>query len=133
MTGTKTVRLIAAAAVVVSAVVHFKLWLDFKSVDVVGPAFMVNAVGGVVIAVLLLTWKHWLAPLLAAGFGIATLAAFIVSTTPSGLFDVHEKWTGGYVWTAAISEVVAIITGLYAFTAERRTSAPVRERTPVGS
>jgi hypothetical protein len=127
-----TVRLVAAVAVLVSAVVHFKLWLDFKDVDVVGPAFLVNAVGGVVIAALLVAWKHWLAPLLAAGFGVATLAAFTISTTPHGLFDDHEKWSGGYVWTAAIAEAIAIIAGLYAVTQERRTAAPVRERTPVG-
>jgi hypothetical protein len=127
-----TVRLVAAVAVLVSAVVHFKLWLDFKDVDVVGPAFMVNAVAGVVIAALLVLWKHWLAPLLAAGFGIATLVAFTVSTTPHGLFDDHEKWSGGYVWTAAIAEAIAIVAGLYAVAQERRTTAPVRERTPVG-
>ncbi len=133
MTGTKTVRLVAAVAVLVSAGVHFKLWTDYKDLHVVGPAFMVNAVAGVVIAVLLLAWKSWLAPLLAVGFGIATLAAFTISTTPNGLFDDHEKWTGGYVWTAAISEAVAIIAGLYAVAAERRSTAPARERTTVGS
>ena len=120
-------------AVLVSAGVHFKLWLHYKDLNVVGPAFMLNAVAGVVIAVLLVVWKRWLAPLLAVGFGIATLVAFTVSTTPSGLFDDHEKWTGTYVWTAAISEAIAIIAGFYAVAKERRTSAPVRERTPVGS
>jgi len=127
-----TVRLVAAVAVLVSAGVHFKLWLDYHDLNVVGPAFMVNAVAGVVIAVLLVVWKHWLAPLLAVGFGIATLAAFTISTTPNGLFDDHEKWSGGYVWTAAIAEAVAIVAGLYAVAQERRTTAPVRERTPVG-
>jgi len=128
-----TVRLVAAAAVLASAVVHFKLWTDFKDLHVVGPAFMLNAVAGVVIAALLVAWKSWLAPLLAVGFGIATLAAFIVSTTPKGLFDVHEKWSGGYVWTAAIAEVVAIVAGLYLVSQERRTTVPERERTTVGS
>jgi len=126
-----TVRLIAAAAVLVSAAVHFKLWLDFKSLDVVGPAFLVNAVAGVVIAVLLVAWKSWLAPLLAVGFGIATLAAFTVSTTPNGLFDDHEKWSGGRVWISAISEAVAVIAGLIAVIRERRSTAPAPQRTSV--
>jgi hypothetical protein len=126
-------RLVAAAAVLVSAGVHFKLWLDYKDLHVVGPAFMLNAIGGVVIAALLVTWKHWLAPLLAVGFGIATLAAFTISTTPNGLFDDHEKWSGGYVLTAATAEVIAIVFGLAAVAQERRTTAPVRERTTVGS
>jgi hypothetical protein len=128
-----TVRLVAAAAVLVSAGVHLKLWLDgFRHDHVVGPAFMLNAVAGVVIAGLLVAWKHWLAPLLAAGFGAATLIAFVISTTGSGLFGVHESWAGGYVWAAAIAEAVAIVAGLYAVSQERRTAAPVRERTPVG-
>ena len=127
-----TVRLVAAVAVLVSAGVHFKLWLDYHDLNVVGPAFMVNAVAGVVIAVLLVVWKHWMAPLLAVGFGIATLAAFTISTTPNGLFDDHEKWSGGYVWTAAIAEAVAIIAGLYLVVRERRTT-PVREHATVSS
>ena len=45
-----TMRLLAAAAVLVSAAVHLYLWFDgMRSVDVVGPAFMLNAVGGAVI------------------------------------------------------------------------------------
>ena len=128
-----TVRLVAAVAVLVSAAVHFKLWLDFKSLDFVGPAFLVNAVAGVVIAVLLVAWKSWLAPLLAVCFGVATLVAFTISTTPNGLFEDHEKWAGGRVWISAISEAVAVIAGLYAVTRERRAAAPVRERTAVGS
>ena len=61
-----TRRLIAAAAVLVSAYVHLHLWLDgMRHLNVVGPAFMVNAVAGVVIAALLVTWKSWIAPLLA--------------------------------------------------------------------
>jgi hypothetical protein len=132
MTGTMPVRLVAAVAVLVSAGVHFNLWTDYKSLHVVGPAFLVNAVAGVVIAVLLVVWKSWLAPLLAVGFGVSTLAAFTISTFPNGLYDDHEKWAGSHVWIAAISEAVAIITGLYVVAQERRTASVQRERTPVG-
>jgi len=102
------IRLIAAIAVLVSAGVHLRLWSTvFRDQHVVGPAFMVNAVAGVVIAILLLTWRHWIPVFLAFGFGVATLGAFIIAAT-AGLYGVHEHWRGGYVWTAAISEVVAI-------------------------
>jgi hypothetical protein len=104
-------RFLASAAVLVSAVVHLMLWFDGVRHQSVGPAFMLNAVGGAVIAVLLLTWRHWVPPVLAAGFGASTLGAFIVSTT-IGLFGVHAHWTGGYVWTAAIAEVVALVAGV---------------------
>jgi hypothetical protein len=102
-------RMLAAAAVLVSAAIHLYLWFDvFRHGHVVGPAFMVNAVGGAVIAVLLVTWRHWIPLVLAVGFGVATLGAFIIATT-AGLYGVHEHWTGWEVWTAAAAEVVVIV------------------------
>ncbi len=102
-------RMLAAAAVLVSAAVHLYLWFNvFRHTDVVGPAFMLNAVGGATIAVLLVTWRHWVPLFLALGFGASTLGAFIIAATV-GLFGVHEHWTGWEVWTAAASEVVAMI------------------------
>jgi hypothetical protein len=104
-----TTRLLAAAGVLVSAAVHLYLWFHvFRHAHVVGPAFMVNAVGGLVIAVLLVTWPHWIPLVLAVGFGVATLTAFVIAAT-AGLYGVHEHWTGWEVWTAAAAEVVAIL------------------------
>ena len=126
-----TVRIVAAIAVLVSAYVHLREWLDgMRHVHVIGPLFVVNIVAGVVIAVLLLTWKHWLAPFLALGFGASTLGGFAIATTSAGLFGDHEKWQGSYVWIAAASEVVAIIAGLIALSREYRT-APAREHSTV--
>jgi hypothetical protein len=102
-------RMLAAAGVLVSAAVHLYLWFDvFRHTDVVGPAFMLNVVGGIVIAVLLVMWRHWIPLVLAVGFGAATLGAFFIAATV-GLFGVHEHWTGWEVWTAAVSEVVVIL------------------------
>ena len=104
-------RMIVAAAVLVSAGVHLTMWFNgVRSQHVIGPAFMFNAVAGVVIAVLLVAWRHWIPLFLATGFGLSTLGAFIVSTTV-GLFGVHDHWAGGYVWTAATAETVAILLG----------------------
>ncbi len=102
-------RMVAAAGVLVSAAVHLNLWFDvFRHTDVVGPAFMVNAVGGTIIAILLVTWRHWIPMVLAVGFGVSTLGAFFIAATV-GLYGVHEQWTGWDVWTAAVAEVVAIL------------------------
>jgi hypothetical protein len=112
MTGNITyVRVLAALAVLVSAGAHLKLWIDgFRDLHVVGPAFMLNAVGGIVIAVLLMLWRHWIPAFLALGFGASTLGGFIIASTV-GLYGVHEHWVGGYVWASAISESIAIVTG----------------------
>jgi hypothetical protein len=112
------IRILAAVAALVSAGVHLYLWFDgMRDLHVVGPAFMVNAVAGVVIALLLVTWRHWVPLFLVVGFGASTLGAFIIASTV-GLFGTHESWTGNYVWAAAISEAVAIVAGIWAATAE---------------
>ena len=104
-------RIVGAAAVLVSAAVHLYLWINgFRDLSVFGPAFLLNAVGGAVIAVLLVTWRSWVPALLTAGFGVSTLVAFILSATV-GLFGLHERWVGWPVWTAAVAEVVAIVVG----------------------
>ena len=104
-------RVIAALSVLVSAAVHLYLWLDFaRDDDFLGPSFMLNAIAGAVIAVLLLVWRHWVPAFLALGFGASTLLAFVLATTV-GLFGVSASWTGWAVWVAATAEVVAIVAG----------------------
>ena len=128
-----TARILAAAAVLVSAYVHLHLWLDgMRHIHVIGPLFIVNIVAGIVIAVLLVTWRHWIAPFLAVGFGASTLGGFAIATTSAGLFGDHEKWEGSYVWVAAAAEAVAVLAGLYALSRELRTAAPARRRTVAG-
>jgi hypothetical protein len=126
------IRVLAAVAVLVSAVVHLRLWFDgFRDIPMVGPAFMLNAVAGLVIAVALVLWRHWVPPLLAVGFGVSTLGAFIISATV-GLYGVHEMWTGGWVWAAAASEVVAILAAGLALLEDNplRSRRRPRDRTP---
>jgi hypothetical protein len=107
------IRILTAAAVLVSSAVHLKLWFDgFRDIDVIGPAFIFIAVAGVVIAVLLVTWRHWLPLFLALGFGASTWGAYLISATV-GLFGAHEVWTGFYVITAEVAEIVAIIAGAF--------------------
>jgi hypothetical protein len=89
-------RMLAAAAVLVSAAMHLYLWPHgVRHGHLLGSAFMANVVGGTVIAVLLVTWRHKTPLVLAIGYGAATLGAFIIAATV-GLDGVHEHWTG---WT----------------------------------
>lgn len=104
-------RALAAVSVLVSAAVHLYLWLDFaRDDDFLGPSFMLNAVAGAVITVLLLVWRNWVPPFLAVGFGLSTLLAFVLATTV-GLFGVTASWSGWAVWVAAAAEVVAVVAG----------------------
>jgi len=126
----KKLRMLAAAAVLVSAAVNLYLWLDvFRHTAVVGPAFVVNVVGGTIIAVLLVTWRQPIPLLLAVGCGASTLGAFIIAAMV-GLYGVHEHWPGWEVWTAAASEAIAIVSaGTVLQENPRRWQNPVRRST----
>lgn len=105
-------RYTAAVAVLASVAIHLTLWFQgMRTVHVIGPAFLVNVAGGLVIATLLVRWPHPGAGVLAACFGAATLGAFTLAST-IGLFGDHERWQGLSVFGAATVEIVAIVAGL---------------------
>ncbi|MEO7006008.1 MAG: hypothetical protein ABI275_07445 [Terrimesophilobacter sp.] len=113
-------RVVVSVAVLVAAVIHLEQWiLVFRDHAIMGPAMLTNFVGGVVIGVLVLVWHHWLPFVLAVVFGAATLGAFLISTTPMGLFGVREHWTIWEVFVAAAAEIVAIVVGLIGLRANR--------------
>lgn len=119
-------RVLVALAVAVSAVIHLYLvadqgygggdgnWLEY--------AFWAQGIGGLVLAVLLLVWRSvW--PLLGAvAYGIGTLGGFLLAVyLPDGLLGVQSVWGGWPEIVSALTEAVAIVGGLAAVVAERRT------------
>jgi hypothetical protein len=126
----QVLRGLVAACVLLSAVVHLDLWSGgMRSLAVIGPAFLVNVVAGVVIGLAVLIFARPEPLLLAAGFGLATLAAFVVSTLPSGLYGVHETWTWAPALLAAVSEVGAVLLAGAALVVERRAATRTGHRT----
>ena len=123
LAGSDLLRALLSACVMLSAVVHLDLWANgMNTLSVVGPAFLLNGVGGIVIGVLLLTWRTVWPVLGAIGFGAATLGAFVVATTV-GLFGVQSRWEGVPEWVSAITEAVAIVLGVVTLLVERRLAA----------
>ena len=115
-----TLRMIGAVAALVSAAVHgWEYFANGYDATRVGVPFLINMVAGAVIAILLLTWRHWIPLFLLFGFGVLTLGGFVTSAT-IGLLGVHETWTGLPIWAAAIAEAVAIVVALLAAAVERR-------------
>ncbi|WP_040406166.1 hypothetical protein [Amycolatopsis nigrescens] len=108
---TWALRIVVAVALLGSALTHYLLWQDgFKDIDIIGPLFLVNVVAGVVIAIAMVRWSHWLVELLAIGFGAVTLGGYLISLTV-GLFGVREQFqTQAEVW-AMVTEVVCIVLG----------------------
>ncbi|WP_199921647.1 hypothetical protein [Intrasporangium calvum] len=116
-------RIAGAAGLLVSAAVHLFMWFDGVRDQSVGPMFMVNAVSGVVIAGLILGWRHWIPAFLTLGFGAATLGAFVIASTV-GLLGVHTRWEGFNVFTAAASEIVCIVAGAALLVRARGATPP---------
>lgn len=118
-------RALTATCVLLSAVTHLFLWADgMRAVDVVGPAFLVNAVGGIFLGFLVLAWYSPLPLLGSIAFGLGTLAAFAISTTSGGFFGVQETWSGVPQLLSAMAELGAILLGTLALVVERRRPAP---------
>jgi hypothetical protein len=112
---------LAVAAVLLAADVHFELWADqnFRQVPTIGPLFLLDAVGGLVIGVLALAWRHWLPVLAVIGFGAATVGAFWLSVTV-GLFGLHETATGTPQVVCEIAEITAVVCGILLLVVRRR-------------
>jgi hypothetical protein len=109
-----------AAAVLLSADIHLALYFNgYSGIPVIGPLFLLNTAGGILIGVAVLIWRHWLPLLGALGFGAATLTAFLLSRTV-GLFGLHLTTWDPQAVLAMTGDTVAIITGV-ALLLRRRT------------
>jgi hypothetical protein len=120
-------RIAGAALTGWSAGIHLYLWFDgFRDVETIGTLFLLNAIGGFVLAlVLLATPDRFLTVVSALGalYAVSVLGALSVSLTV-GLFGVHESIdTEQVVTTLVINSAAVLILG--ALTAIR-----LRERRP---
>jgi ABC-type Na+ efflux pump permease subunit len=84
-----------------------------------GPVFLLNAIGGLVIFLAVICTRYGLTALAAAGFGAATLAASWISAT-HGPFGVHETATGQPQIFAEVAEILAIVGSIAALAVMRR-------------
>ena len=101
--------------VAVSSVVHFHLWDSdgYSRIPTIGPLFLMQAVVGVLLALLTGISRHWLLALAEAGFAIATLGGFLVSVNV-GLFGWQETMSAPFASLALYVEVAAAATLLIA-------------------
>jgi hypothetical protein len=135
---TDVLRGLCAAGVLLSGVVHLDVWFaGVRDFSVLGPLFLLNFAGGMVLGVGVVAWRHWLPAFLAAGYGATTLVFFYISVV-HGLFGVQEHLGGWSEVLAQVAEFTALVCGLAVVALSirvrrpRRASlpAPVRERQP---
>lgn len=111
--------------------VHWVLWMappggqGYKFIPTDGPFFVIDAIAGVVLAVLLLAWPRPLAGLLGAGFTASTIGALVISLSV-GLFGFHEHISAYYVVLALTVESIALVV-LLAWTVIAAWALPRRQ------
>jgi hypothetical protein len=118
-------RIVGALLLAAMGWIHLDLWLDgYKNIDVIGPAFLLNTIGGFGLAALLLVTPRrflpWVAAL-GALFCVGTLGALILSTTV-GLFGFVESTAAPLWWESFWVELAGflVLAALAALAARRR-------------
>jgi hypothetical protein len=105
-------RILGAALLAAMGWIHLDLWLDgYRSIDVIGPAFLLDVVAGFGLAALLLVSPRSLLPWVAALgalTALGTLAGLLLSTTV-GLFGFVETTAAALWWESFWVEVAAVV------------------------
>src|SRR3954447_24201038 len=105
-------RIVGAVLLAVMGWIHLDLWLDgYRTIHLVGPAFLLNAIAGFGLATLLLVtprallaWVALLGALTAAG----TLGGLLLATTV-GLFGFVESTAANLWWESLWVEIAAVV------------------------
>jgi hypothetical protein len=123
---TTVLRVAGAALLVVIALIHGYLWRQgYRDIDVIGPAFLLQTVLGVLGAAAVLLAPRRLLPWAAAAgaaFALGSLAALLLSTTV-GLFGFTESTQAEYWWESFWVEIATavVLSALAALAWRRRT------------
>jgi hypothetical protein len=122
----RVLRSLGVALLAVMSWIHLDLWLaGYRSIDVIGPAFLFNAGAGSGLAALLLLVPRALLPWVAALgalTALGTLTGLLLSTTV-GLFGFVETTAAALWWESFWVEVatVVVLTALALVTRPRLT------------
>jgi hypothetical protein len=103
-------RIVVAVALLGSAAIHFFLFRQGYP-GIVTPLFLLNAIGGLVLAIAVLAWRHWLPALGALGFGVLTLGSYTLAATV-GFLGQHDQFNSQPEYWGVITEAVCIIGGV---------------------
>jgi hypothetical protein len=99
----------AGLLVAAAGAIHLYLWFDyFHRVHMVGALFLLNAAAGLAIGAALLASRSVFVPILAGGYAVGTLVAFVISTR-WGLFGYRETFWGSWQEAAGGVELAAAV------------------------
>ena len=113
-------RIAAAIALLVGGLVHLQLYFDgYRSIDRIGPSFLLNAIASGLIAAVLAARRDWFVRLAGIGVALGTLGAFALSRRGNGLFNFREQGL-----SPSPQAVVALLVEIAAIVALTASFAP---------
>ena len=104
-------RLVGAAAVAASGAIHFQLWTSgYSVIAVIGPLFLLDAIGSWLVALALLGTRFRVLAAAAILMELGAIGGLALAST-TGLFGFQESGTGvgGQIMAAYGTEVLAVI------------------------
>jgi hypothetical protein len=122
--GISLLAVAGAALLVWSSVIHLMLWSDgYSGISVIGPLFLAQGIGGIVIAVALVIFRK----MIALGAGAVTLAGTALGLLASvhlSLFGYKESLAVPYATSSLVIEftgaAILVIAALVLLVAPRR-------------
>ncbi len=105
-----TLGLVVGSALLASSgAIHLQLWSSgYRTIPTIGPLFLLQGIAGVLLAVLLLSWRRLLLVVTAAGFLIATSGGLLLSTS-FGLFGFKDTLAAPYAGLSLVVEGVGAL------------------------
>jgi hypothetical protein len=114
-----TAAFVAGALLVLwSAYIHFHLWNEtdgYRHIATIGPLFLAQAIGGLVLAILIVAVRRVWVAIAGAGYGISTVVGFLLTVgLTKGLFNFKESWSAPFADQAFGIEIALTVVLLIA-------------------
>jgi hypothetical protein len=117
-----------AVLLVWSGVIHLQLWDDgYRSISVIGPLFLIQGVGGIVLAGILVLFR-WLVLMAAGAVLLASTAVGLLLSVHIGLFGYRESLAVPYAGTSLAVEFAGaamLVVAVGVVLAARSSRSPV--------
>ena len=94
-----------AILVLLSGLVHLKLYGSYKGISVIGPLFLAQGIVGILLAVALAVFRRLWLVLGGAGFLVATAAGLLISVN-FGLFGFQDSLAVPYATSSLVEEFI---------------------------
>jgi hypothetical protein len=136
--GASLALVVGGLLVLWSGGIHYHLWqsVGYKHLPTIGPLFLLQSIGAVVVGLLVIAVRRVWTALLGIGFAVSTIAGFLISVA-HGLFGFKDSWDapfGKQAFTIEIA-IIAVLSIAGALCLAGASSAPssTTRTNPVGT